>query len=172
MIILETLLEILKYTIPAIIVYLLIRQFMKQQMQLSAMNKRSETKRDTLALRFQAYERLVLLCERIKLSDLVIRLSNEDMTPMALKNALMVSVQREYEHNITQQLYVSGQLWNMIELLKDNVMSVITSSYVQHEKSTIKEYTNDLLLKDQELESKIGSKVKMAIRKEVELYFQ
>ena len=94
------------------------------------------------------------------------------MTIATLKNSLMVSVQKEFEHNITQQLYVSGQLWDMVELLKDNTLSIITSAYIQHEKKDKKVFVEDLLHKNQELESKIGSRVKDAIRKEVELYFQ
>jgi len=171
MIFLETLAEILKYTIPTIIVYFLMRQFLQQQLQISAVEKKSEIKKESLAVRFQAYERLVLFCERIKLSDLATRLMTKDMTSNALKNAILISVQKEFEHNITQQLFVSSQLWEMVQLYKDNIISVVTASYIKNERNGIEDFVNDLYSIDKELESKMGSKVKQAIRKEVELYF-
>ena len=94
------------------------------------------------------------------------------MTTKALKNAILISVQKEFEHNITQQLYVSGQLWSMIQLYKDNVISVVTASYLKNERNGIEAFSNDLYELDRELDGKMGTKVKSAIRKEVELYFQ
>lgn len=172
MIFLEALIEILKYTVPTVIVYFLMRQFLQQQLQVSAMEKKSELKKESLALRFQAYERLVLFCERIKLSDLTMRLMTKDMSSNALKNAILISIQKEFEHNITQQLFVSSQLWEMIQLYKDNIVSVITASYIKNERTGIENFVNDLYEIDRELETKMGVKVKQAIRKEVELYFQ
>ncbi len=172
MTILETILDILKYIIPAVIVYLLIRQFMNQQLQLSAIQQKANAPKETLPLRLQAYERIMLLCERINLSSLILRLNNPNMTANALKNALMVSVQKEYEHNLTQQIYVSGQLWDMVELLKDNTLSVITSAYIDTERQDIEAFANALYQRGSELDQKIGDKVKAAVRKEVELYFQ
>ncbi len=170
--ILSVVLEVVKYTVPALVVYFLMRQFSAQQYNLAMAERRAKTNKETLALRYQAYERLVLFCERIKLSDLVVRLNSPNMTAPIFKNALLVAVQKEYEHNITQQLYVSQQLWDMIELLKDNTMSIITSSYIEHEKKSNDEFASDLIAKNNILESQIGAKVKSAIRKEVELYFQ
>lgn len=172
MILIQTVLEILKYIVPTVIVYFLMRQFLQQQLQLTAIDKKSEIKKETLGIRFQAYERLILFSERIKLSDLVMRLMTEEMTSKALKNAILISVQKEFEHNITQQLYVSGQLWSMIQLYKDNVISVVTASYLKNERNGIEAFSNDLFELDRELDGKMGAKVKSAIRKEVELYFQ
>lgn len=172
MAIIETLLEILKYTLPAIIVYLLIRQFLMNQLQVEALEKKAEIKKETYAIRMQAYERMVLFCERIKLSDLVWRLSTNEITASTLKNVIIVSIQKEYEHNITQQIYVSRQVWEMLQLLKDNTISLVTSAYLKNEKASADEFVSELLVMNRELELKLGSKVKDAIRKEVELYFQ
>lgn len=170
--IISVLLEVIKYAVPALVVYFLIKQFTNQQYNLAMAKERSLANKETLALRFQAYERLVLFCERIKLSDLVIRLSGANMTSASLKNALLVSIQKEYEHNITQQLYVSQQLWDMVELLKDNTLSVVTTAYIENEKNSVEDFANDLISKNAVLERQVGSKVKSGIRKEVELYFQ
>ena len=137
---LETFLEILKYTVPALVVYLLIRQF----------------------LQFQAYG------EELKRKG---SLTNETLG-MRLKNAILISVQKEFEHNLTQQLYVSAQLWEMVELLKDETISLVTASFLNTEKKGLEPFVADLYEKSDLVELKFGSKVKDAIKKEVEIYFQ
>ena len=74
-------------------------------------------------------------------------------------------------HNITQQLYVSHKLWSMIELYKDQTISVITDSFLIHERADITSYVNDLLAKNEQLSKPMGAQVKSAIKKEIELYF-
>lgn len=172
MVLLETFLEILKYTIPGVVIYLLIRQFMNQQFQVTALEKRADLKKETLALRVQAYERMVLFCERIRLSDLVMRLTVDGGNAVTLKNSIIVTIQKEYEHNLTQQIYLSRQLWDMITLIKDNTIALVTSTYLKNEKASQDEFLTNLMAVSQELETKLGSRVKEAIRKEVELYFQ
>lgn len=172
MTILETLLEILKYTIPAIIVYLLIRQFIKMQAYQEELKRKSSIRNDTLSLRLQAYERLMLFCERIRISSLVMRLRDSNMQANDLKNALLIAVQKEFEHNLTQQLYVSAQLWEMVELLKDETIAAITASFIQSEKASLGAFESDLYARNGSVEQQFGSRVKAAIRKEVQLYFQ
>jgi hypothetical protein len=136
-----------------------------------AQQNRKDADKDVKALRFQAYERLVMFVERTKLSDLIIRLNTPELNANALKTILLVSVQKEYEHNITQQLYVSGQLWQMIELYKDQTINAITQSYINMERQGKDAYVNDLFSHNQQLSVGISNKVMAAIRKEVELYF-
>lgn len=168
----ETFLEILKYTIPAVIVYLLIRQFIKLQAYQEDLKRKTAIRNDTLSLRLQAYERLMLFCERIRLSSLIMRLKDNNMTVNHLKNAMLIAVQKEFEHNLTQQLYVSAQLWEMVELLKDETMAAVTASFIQSEKATLSDYESDLYTRNNALEQQFSSRVKAAIRKEVQIYFQ
>lgn len=168
----ETILEILKYTIPAVIVYLLIRQFLRIQAYTEELKTKSGLKNDTLAMRMQAYERLVLFSERIRISNLLMRLQEEGMSTAGLKNVMLIAIQKEFEHNLTQQLYISGQLWEMIQLLKDETIAGITSSFIKNEKADQKSFITDLYLMSQLIESKFGATVKKAIKKEVQLYFQ
>lgn len=168
----QIVLEIVKYMVPALVVYFLMRQFIKGQLITEQLKITSNTKKDTLSLRLQAYERLALFCERINLISLMMRLNNSDMLSQALKNAMLVSVQKEYEHNMTQQIYISGQLWEMITLLKEHSISAITQSYIANEKEEKEVFVKDLLQKGQMLNSTMNAKVKEAIRKELEIYFQ
>lgn len=170
--VLETILEIVKYTIPALVVYFLMRQFIKGQMILEQMKVRASISGESKALRIQAYERLTLFCERINILNLLMRLNTSEMDSGPLKNAMLISIQKEYEHNLTQQIYVSDELWQMISILKDHVIAGVTQSFVEHEKEDKSSFTSSLMKIGQSINNTMGNQVRAAIRKEVELYFQ
>lgn len=125
----EIILEVLKYTIPALVVFLacyfILRQYLNNQYSMKALEARSKYSKDAIPLKLQAYERLLLFCERISIPNLVMRLNSKNMTADTLKHAMMISVQKEYEHNIAQQLYTSQQLWDIIKLVKNEMVSII-----------------------------------------------
>ncbi len=128
----ETFFEILKYTVPAFIVfltiYLIMKKYMDNQYALESLKFRQAQSNDVLPLKLQAYERLMLLCERISIPNLAYRLTNNNMTPDQLQTAIMIAVQQEYEHNLTQQIYVSDKLWQIISLAKDQTIQLITKA--------------------------------------------
>jgi len=127
---------------------------------------------ETKGLRLQAYERLTLFCERINMMSLMMRLNNKEMTSDGLKNAMLISVQKEYEHNLTQQIYISNELWEMMNLLKNNVMAGITKSFTDHQNNPKADFTNAVMQLGQQIDATMGKQVRAAIRKEVELYFK
>ncbi len=169
--ILETLLEVVKYSVPALVVYFLMRQFYKQQYALEMTRQRTKTSGEQVALRLQAYERLTLLTERIALPDLIGRINNEQITATLLQNALLIAVQKEYQHNIAQQIYVSSQLWQMIILLKNETLEAITNDYAQLTSEDKGQFITNLYNTDTSRLRAFGVKVREAIRKEVEMYF-
>src|SRR5688500_14706879 len=56
-------------------------------------------------LQLQAYERLILLTERIALPNLISRLKHDGFTARDMQGLLTESIRQEFEHNITQQIY-------------------------------------------------------------------
>lgn len=120
---------ILGLTIPSIVVlaavFLMFKQYFQHQLQTNAFNSRREKSTTTLPLRLQAYERLIMLCERIDLADLVLRLKTPGTSGAALKAALLLAIQQEYEHNLTQQLYISEELWSIMLAAKNKTMDII-----------------------------------------------
>ena len=94
---------------------------------MEAMKLQAKAKKDTLPLRIQAYERLMLFCERINIEQLVYRIREPNMKVKSLQSALMIAVQQEYEHNLSQQIYVSGKLWKILELAKNETLNIIVS---------------------------------------------
>ncbi len=127
---LSTLLEIVKLTIPALIVFLtvyhLLKQYLESQRQMKAMELKKGQQETTLPLRLQAYERLSLFCDRISIPNLLLRWKKPGMTAAELKYSLLLAIQQEYEHNITQQVYVSDQLWQIIKIARDDAVNFIS----------------------------------------------
>ena len=128
-------LEVIKYILPALVVfatiYYMMKKYHSQQYDMEVLKFRQSESKNTLPLKLQAYERLALLCERIRPAQLLIRLNSPNMTAKALRNAMLVAVQKEFEHNITQQIYVSDSLWKIITLSKDQVLNLISSIEIE-----------------------------------------
>ena len=128
---LSVILEILKFTIPALIVfftvYYLMKQYFANQFQMQALAHKRENFTTAVPLKLQAYERLMLFCERISIPNLLRRMHTSDMTVGTLQAALVIAVQQEYEHNLSQQVYTSNNLWKIIQFAKNDAIQTITS---------------------------------------------
>lgn len=128
----EIFFEILKYTIPALIVFatayfLLQQQIDEQQKRLSGAMRRDSLKL-TLPLRLQAYERLMLLCDRASIPNTLLRVRTPGMSIANLRGALMIAITQEFDHNTSQQLYVSDTLWQILRVAKDDTLSLISKA--------------------------------------------
>ncbi len=130
---LAVLLEIIKITVPALIVfftvYTLLKQYLENQYKQKMLDFKQNQQKSTIPLRLQAYERLSLFCERISIPALMLRLRGENMNSTELRFAMMVAIQKEFEHNITQQVYVSDQLWQIVKIARDDAVNIINLVY-------------------------------------------
>lgn len=124
-----TILEIIKITVPALIVFFtvshLLKSYLDKQYQLRALEYKQNQQKTTIPLRLQAYERLSLFCERIAIPNLLLRTREEGQTSAALRLRLLLTIQQEFEYNITQQVYVSSQLWQIIKISRDDTVTII-----------------------------------------------
>lgn len=84
-----------------------------------------EDRKHTLPLRLQAYERLTLFLERIAPGPLVFRVHKNNMTARMLHTALLSTVREEFEHNVTQQIYVSERAWQQVRMAKEETLRII-----------------------------------------------
>lgn len=123
-------LEILKYILPSLVVFAAVYFIQKQQLSkeynLKMLELKSKYSKDAIPLKLQAYERLLLFCDRIRLTNLLLRLKTPNMSGQELRTAMIIAVQKEYEHNMAQQLYTSHKLWDIIELAKNNIIDKIS----------------------------------------------
>jgi hypothetical protein len=81
----------------------------------------------TRPLQLQAYERLVLLAERIALPNLISRMSQPGLSAREMQVYLIETIKQEYEYNASQQIYVSQQAWSAVRSLRDQNMLFINS---------------------------------------------
>ena len=171
---LSVILEIVKITVPALIVYFtvysLLKQYLEGQHKMRMLEFKQSHQKESTPLRFQAYERLSLFCERIALPNLILRMRQEGMTTAQLRLSLLLAIQQEYEHNITQQVYVSDQLWQIIKIARDDAVNTIDIvSEDIDPKADAKELATELFKFLQKRESTGLDKALVAIKKEASL---
>lgn len=80
---------------------------------------------DSMPMQLQAYERLVLLTERIALPNLISRLNQPGISAYEMKLILTENIKQEFEYNSTQQLYVSPVSWDAVRNLKEQNIMVV-----------------------------------------------
>lgn len=78
-------------------------------------------------VRLQAYERLVMFLERIKPDNLVLRCYQPNMDTRLLRDVMIKNIRDEYEHNLSQQLYISNQAWVYIKNAKEEIINTLNS---------------------------------------------
>lgn len=83
------------------------------------------TNPETLKLRLQAYERLTLLAERISLQNLLSRVPNAGLSSRQMQLSLIDAIRQEYEYNLSQQVYVSPEVWRAVNNLKEQNIYVV-----------------------------------------------
>lgn len=103
-----------------------VQKFINRDQQLRILETKLSTKKDIVMLRLQAYERLVLLLERIHPAAVIGRLSISGLSAKQLQTLMAATIQTEFEHNYTQQLYVSAEAWNLVVASKNELIKFIT----------------------------------------------
>ena len=86
--------------------------------------------KDTQLLKLQAYERLILLANRIAIPHLISRLQQDGKSSGSLSSTdqqllLVATIKEEFEHNVTQQLYVSKIAWDAVSNFKEKNILLI-----------------------------------------------
>lgn len=126
---LSVILEIIKYTLPSLIVlmvtYMIISKFLTEQTTRKQLALFHETQNITIPLRLQAYERLVLYIERINPQALLNRVYQKDMNVAVYSALLTQSIRAEFDHNLAQQIYVSRGVWETVRGVKEQEINMI-----------------------------------------------
>jgi len=152
----DSLLEILKITIPGLIVfataYYVLKNYLDNQLQQKALDEKTKNKGQALQNRLQAYERLTLLCERLSIPNLLWRLNNLGANAETMNATLLLAIQQEFEHNVTQQLYVSDKLWQIISFARNEMVSLVSRAYTKIDKQSSVEQFKKSLMEELELQ--------------------
>lgn len=125
-------LDIVKYSLSGLcvffIAYLVIRPYLDQQLKLRLLDLRKDSQGTLLPLRLQAYERLILLVERINPVNLLLRISASGLSVAEYQQVLKSEIREEFQHNATQQLYVSSQAWSTVAKIKEDTLALINNA--------------------------------------------
>ncbi len=116
------------------------------------------------ALQLQAYERLSLLLERIAVQNMLLRRPAGELSAQQYTASLLLTIREEFEHNVTQQVYVSDALWQIILQARDNVSQLIVRAAEGADSG--KQVANRLLLMSQNQPADPIALAQRAIRQE------
>lgn len=127
------LLEMVKILVPALIIfavtYTLLNNFFKNEYNKRLLELKTKNQDILTPVRLQAYERLVLLLERISPNSLVMRVNKQGMTASQFKAELIATINEEFSHNLSQQVYVSIQAWTLVRAVKEKMINIINMTY-------------------------------------------
>lgn len=135
----DKILELLFYTLPGLITGGVAYYFFKTFTDNEANRRRfiisRANRKDALPLRLQAYERMTLFLERISLGKLLVRISPISTERTDYANYLIAHIEQEFEHNLTQQIYISDECWNVILAAKNTTIQIIRKASISMEVS-------------------------------------
>lgn len=128
----EALIEFGKILIPASVVlyaaYLVVRSFIQKDIDLKKLEIRGRSIETVLPNRLHAYERMTLFLERISPQNLLVRLNTGSIPTKEFQQLLLTEVRNEYNHNVSQQIYISEEVWDLIKNAKEDLIVTINDS--------------------------------------------
>jgi hypothetical protein len=123
--------EVLKYGIPALCVllatWLVMHKFYQSEAEKRLWELKRLSQKDISPLRMRAYERLALLLERTTPEHMLVELNLAEMTLLQVQAHLMHTIRQEFDHNLSQQVYVSNELWDLINNAKQQTIAFVNS---------------------------------------------
>ena len=127
----EQILGLMVYCIPAlvtgVIAFLFFREHTDNENNRRNFILKESIQKESLPIRLQAYERLTLFLERISPQNLLKRVSPISQEVEDYKSLLIQTVEQEYEHNLSQQIYVSDPCWRIVSAAKNSTIQTIVS---------------------------------------------
>ncbi len=102
-----------------------VKSFLEKEEKIQYLNLKRDQRQITLPLRLQAYERIVLLLERISLSSLMLRNIQPEMNALRFKNAMIQNIRAEFEHNLAQQIYITESTWTLARKCVEDTLQAI-----------------------------------------------
>lgn len=131
----DIVIEILKICLPALLVmitaWLVIKNMLKDDQDRRHQEALLQAVKVITPIKLQAYERAVLFLERISPESLILRISKPEYTATQLHSALVTTIRSEFEHNLSQQIYMTSEAWEMVKNAKGTVVRMINNIATQ-----------------------------------------
>ena len=128
--ILDILIPVLPAVVIGLLAYYFFDGFLKNEENRRRFILHKEAQTEALPIRLQAYERLTLFLERISPLQLLIRVKPTGEDKKAYVDLLAATIEQEFEHNLTQQVYVSNECWAAIKSAKNTLIQQLRKTLV------------------------------------------
>ncbi len=142
--------EILKYCIPSLIVllatWIVMYKLFKNEQQKREWELKRAAQKEISPIRLRAYERLALMLERTQPEHMLMDLDVSQFTVAQLQQRLLQTIRLEFDHNLSQQIYVSEQVWELIVAARGQMLAFVSAMAMQlPPESTSLDYAKILL---------------------------
>jgi len=128
----DSITDFLFYLAPPVLVfgmaYFLIKKFLDTNQRLKLLDMKMGIQKEMLPLRMQAFERVTLYLERISPNNLLVRVYRPGSNVKEFHSDLLQTIRSEYEHNLTQQVYMSSESWTAVKTGRDELIKLINTS--------------------------------------------
>jgi len=136
----DNIIELLFSIAPAVIVGTIAYYFFKQHIENENRMRRfllqKDLQKESFPLRLQAYERITLFLERTSPSKLLTRVPPTSSNKEDYESLLIATIEQEFEHNLSQQIYVSDQCWSITQAAKNATIQLIRKATIQEQTDT------------------------------------
>lgn len=138
----DEILQLFAYLLPAVVTGVVAFYFFKMHTKNEEGRRRfllhKDSQKNTLPIRLQAYERMALFLERISMTNLVVRVAPKSADKSEYESLLIRTIENEFEHNLSQQIYMTDECWNVIKAAKNATIQAIRKSAVSEAESADK----------------------------------
>ncbi len=149
----DQILQLFAYTFPSIVTGAVAFYFFRLHTKNEEGRRRfllhKDSQKDTLPVRMQAYERMALFLERIAIPSLVVRVGPQSDNKADYENLLIKSIETEFDHNLSQQIYMTDECWNIIKAAKSATIQMIRKAAMS-ETETADKLREDILTETME----------------------
>jgi hypothetical protein len=137
----DAIIDLAKVLLPASIflygMFMIVRSFINRDIEIRKLEVRSRAIETILPNRLQAYERLCLFLERIAPQNMLLRLNAPGISAREFHRMLLDEIRNEYNHNVSQQVYMSEAVWSLVKNAKEDlVIQINEAAQSMHMEST------------------------------------
>ena len=140
--------QLFAYLLPAVVTGVVAFYFFRLHTRNEEGRRRyllhKDSQKNTLPIRLQAYERMALFLERIAIPSLVVRVGPKSSNKNDYENLLIKSIENEFEHNLSQQIYMTDECWTIIKAAKSATIQMIRKAGMS-ESDTADKLREDIL---------------------------
>lgn len=155
----DKLLESIAYILPALVVGFVAQYMFKGLLQQQTNQQNTALlaakKKESLPVKLQAYERMLLFIDRIKPIELITRVPKTTEDVKEEIAFLLQTINQEFKHNFVQQLYVSDDAWKVVITTKQLIENQLQQ--ISENSTSVKEFREKVMLGTQFITPKIDT---------------